>query len=183
MSENRNPTVVAGGMLLLMLWGGLGLFFGKGKGSNHQNKNANPTQSRPQERKTQPPQDVRTSPQNQLVNTQFQAPQDPRPPISRKDPNLSEKSQKTPKGSSWEEGKYAFTFVLRLTHIHPVQPDGSLAKETVSVEELIARGKKAHLAKQELHLRVRGDARARWEATIKQKLRQEGITFSVTNEF
>lgn len=181
-SENRNPIAVAGGVLLLALWGGLGLFFGKGKGTGNQNQSTPPSQVRPQERPPTQPQDIRTTPQNQLVKTQLQDQKSVQTPPSTERP-LPTTPKTTAKPTSWEQEKYAFTYVLRLTHIHPVLSDGSLSKQTITLDELLERGKKAHSAKQELHLRVRGDARARWESSIKQKLREQGLTFSVTNEF
>lgn len=165
----QNSKVVGGGVVLLMLWGGLGLFFGVGKGKGKgEGKAKEPSKRQSQDPRKKPPTRVAKRKTSPLVRVALRKPTGTAPGEVRS-PN-SKKAE-------------SFTYVLRLRYIHPVSPNGSVSEKTVSIEELIKKGKQAASAKQELHLRVRGDARARWEKKVKQALRNHKVTFSVTNEF
>ena len=55
-------------------------------------------------------------------------------------------------------------------------------REKITLEEA-AKAKKAIQDKKEIHLRVRGDTKERWLRSLKEKLKEHQIQFSITNEF
>jgi hypothetical protein len=162
MAIAKKNMAVGGGIIMLVLWGGLGLFIGTSSKKDHKAK----------DREVQKMQDREQKTEDRIITSAVEK------QPSALAPNTDGKDTSTPNLS-----KHAFSYVLRLRYIHPVLPNGEIAKQTISLEELIERGKQAKQDKQELHLRVKGDARAKWEKEVKTKLGEAGLIFSITNEF
>lgn len=170
-----------GFVVLLLLFGGFGIYFGPGRGKSSSNANKNGSASvNANKVRKQPVRKRPTKPRSPVVNASQPEPvrgtPNTQPPTSRTD-----KRPAAPRTSA--VNKYAYTYILRLRYIHAVKSDGTMSKDTVSLEELVKKGQKAASAKQELHLRLRGDARAKWVAKVKQALEDQKVVFSLTNEF
>ncbi len=173
----QNSKVVGGGVVMLLLWGGLGLFFGLGKGKGKGDGKAKKPEQRAKAPTRQKPRERVTRRKSPLDRVSLE-----RPTGSRKTQIRTKRIAKTVTGEPAQRAN-RFSYVLRLKYIHPVDVEGRMVQKTISLQQLVEQGKKAAKAKQELHLRVRGDARARWEKKVKQALRASGVAFSVTNEF
>lgn len=153
MSKARNAGV-AGGVLLIALWGGLGAFLGKGKGKGSQKADQKKAVQRAQ-------------------------------PRTRIQPSIRKTAHKTVKrvASVPVVPSRTFRYVVRMTFIHPVLSDGTLSPKTISIEELLQRGREAQKAKRELHLSIRGDARAKWLNRLKKTLKENHVAYSLANDF
>lgn len=157
MSNTRNAGV-AGGVVLLMLWGGIGFFFGKGKGKGDGEKKATKANL---ERRVEPRRDG--TPRRQ-----------PPTPV-RRTPDRSPARAAAAKPET-------YSYVLRLKFIHPVLPGGKVSDKTITLEELIAKGKAAKADKKELHLKIRGDAKAIWLNRLKHKLKVSNVAYSISDD-
>ncbi|TNE48159.1 MAG: hypothetical protein EP343_17110 [Deltaproteobacteria bacterium] len=179
----QSSTMRRGGFVavLLLLFGGFGLYFGPGRGKSSSKANQNNTASVNSNANVKKPARRRPEPRSLLVNASQPTPirdnANTQPP-SNQNPQVR---PNTPKGPA--VNKYAYTYILRLRYIHPLKADGTMSEKTVSLEDLVKQGQKARSAKQELHLRLRGDARAKWVTKVKEALKDNKVVFSLTNEF
>lgn len=76
-----------------------------------------------------------------------------------------------------------YAFVLRSRSIHPVGPDNKAQEASIALKDLVKLGLQAKAKDRELHLRVQGDAKAKWLRMLKQTLDTQQIPYSISKEY
>jgi len=166
---------IAGGLIVLMI-SGISFLFRPGKGGKTKNQVEKTNQQGKRTKKLKKPTLTRKKLTGAPAKRKLE-----KTPERRPTGRLQLKHTKSAPSKA-KAGSLQSAFVLSFRAIYPIQANGSVASKSISLEELLVAGKKAKSVKKEIHLRIRGDAKAKWLRTVKQTLHAQQIPFATTDE-